>query len=622
MTALLLMAAGVPAGEAVAPPARIEQSSKSYLFEADGRFTLTSWFDLRVLSPEGAAASRIVPISFVHATERFSLIEAYTEHPDGRRISFDVVIAPHAAGAASYRDAAILTFPAVTVGSRLHARFRIERLKPSFPGVIALAEAPSFAVPVDRSELEVSLPAAIKVGVDASGFVEAPARKADGRVVRRWILSPHDMHVPQPDEVAPADYGPHLDLSNLPRWSDVANDYWSAAKDKESVSPAIQALADSLTTGISGQRAIVAALADWTRHDIRYRSVSLDEDGFVPVAADESLRARQADCKARVALLDALLKAKGIESSPVLLNTAPSYVPFPVPSPAAFNHVITYVPSIDQFVDTSDPLVEDIPFQDRGKMALIVRTGQIVTTPLPAEENGVNTQFSMTIAPDGTAAGTSVMSATGEMSFTLKLLRGAARRGGDGLATAMLAKEGGAGHGKFDIPASTDTELKAGYTLERVLAPADRGAFALPYGVTIEGIPAVLKRWQRDTSVPRICQPVRYTEHFDIGLPPGMRITLSPPKNIVDPNFSYHSRFVLARGVLRVSRTLERLTRGPSCPPAVEADIAALSRRASADLATKLVFTLAPSEKGRGAGGADVSSVSSLLLDHHHRGET
>ena len=76
---------------------------------------------------------------------------------------------------------------------------------------------------------------------------------------------------------------------------------------------------------------------------IHYVGLELYIGRYHPHPAEDVLSNEYGDCKDKHTLLAALLKAKGIESWPVLISGTRELDP-DLPSPAQFNHVITLVP--------------------------------------------------------------------------------------------------------------------------------------------------------------------------------------------------------------------------------------------------------------------------------------
>ena len=124
-------------------------------------------------------------------------------------------------------------------------------------------------------------------------------------------------------------------------------------------------------------------MSDWVRKNIRYVAVYVGDGGVVPHAAQAVLDNRYGDCKDHVALLEALLKAVAIESSPVLINFGNAYVLPKVPTLGLLNHAITYVPSLDLYLDsTATPIAAGyLPIPELGKPVVLTQSGKLARTP-------------------------------------------------------------------------------------------------------------------------------------------------------------------------------------------------------------------------------------------------
>jgi hypothetical protein len=78
------------------------------------------------------------------------------------------------------------------------------------------------------------------------------------------------------------------------------------------------------------------------QQQVRYIYVGLDGGNYKPATADETWTRRYGDCKAKTALLLALLRELGIEAEPVLANNSGTDdgLDARLPSPGMFNHVL------------------------------------------------------------------------------------------------------------------------------------------------------------------------------------------------------------------------------------------------------------------------------------------
>lgn len=85
-----------------------------------------------------------------------------------------------------------------------------------------------------------------------------------------------------------------------------------------------------------------AAALKMVQQDVRYIYVGLNGGNMTPAQADETWQRRYGDCKAKTALLLALLRELGIEAEPVLVNNsgADDGLNQRLPSPRMFDHVL------------------------------------------------------------------------------------------------------------------------------------------------------------------------------------------------------------------------------------------------------------------------------------------
>ena len=86
--------------------------------------------------------------------------------------------------------------------------------------------------------------------------------------------------------------------------------------------------------------------------------------------------------------------------------------------PLAFNHVITYLPSLDLYVDSTAQFAPFgiLPFGDTDKPVALTSLGRLGRTPrMRADVNVSRTKVSMVIHSDGTIEGTSTATMSGDL---------------------------------------------------------------------------------------------------------------------------------------------------------------------------------------------------------------
>ena len=98
--------------------------------------------------------------------------------------------------------------------------------------------------------------------------------------------------------------------------------------------------ADELIKGADTPTEKARRLYDFVARNVRYVSISLGVGRYQPHSASDVLQNGYGDCKDKHTLFSALLRAEGIQSYPVLIDSSRK-LDVDVPSPAQFDHVIT-----------------------------------------------------------------------------------------------------------------------------------------------------------------------------------------------------------------------------------------------------------------------------------------
>jgi len=388
----------------------IEKDLQTNVINGDGSFVLT--YDTRLIVNEERAVKTIAQrsISYNHTLETLDVIEAYTEKSDGRK----VVVQSNqikdqqerrSSDAPMFQDTRIkvVIFPDVAVGDRLVLRYKKNRTIALFPGQFEDLSTPAFH-PTKQFTLIYDLPDGMPLYADAKGFLASTPAGAPGRKVYRWDYVHSEKARIEQGAVSYLDYGQYLAVSTFANFGVFAHAYDVRAKEKSQASKKLSELAHTIAGSLNDSRAKAIALNDWVRKNIRYVAVYIGAGGVVPHAAETVLDNRYGDCKDHVAILEALLSAVGIDSTPALINASNAYTLQRVPTLGVLNHVITYVPSLNLYLDsTADSIAGGyLPVSDLGKPVVLTKTGTLANTPSTQDSNLVNkTVFK--ISPSGAA---------------------------------------------------------------------------------------------------------------------------------------------------------------------------------------------------------------------------
>src|SRR5262245_8824091 len=422
VTASLLLTASVlciPFG-AQAADYTYDTFHDEYVVEADGSYVEIMEVRETPLTRSAVEDMDQVDLSFSQNLAELDVLEAYVMKSDGRRIDVPkeaMKLQDDAAsdGAPMFTDEKhrIIIFPQLEPEDSIVYKVRIRQHVAYFPGHFLESWSFPSNVDVKDARIDISVPKEHPLFVDTAGFVAVDMKQGDaGRIHYRWTYN----KTQAPDyntrfSVSSFDFGARLHVSTMKDYRVLAKAYEARAADKAVPTDEIKQLADKLTKGVTDRHEMARRLYDWVNLNIRYVATYVGAGGYVPHAADEVLHNRYGDCKDHVAVLEALLAAKGIESSPAILNLGSSYLMPKVPSRTPFNHAITYLPEFDLFVDSTDRLA---PFgvlgdrvADKPVIVTKLRDPLMHTPALTAEDNGIEVTSEATLHPDGSVEGKS-----------------------------------------------------------------------------------------------------------------------------------------------------------------------------------------------------------------------
>jgi transglutaminase-like putative cysteine protease len=201
----------------------------------------------------------------------------------------------------------------------------------------------------------------------------------------------------------------HVNVSTYKTWEDVGRWYWGLIKDQFIPDDEVRRRAKSLTRGLSEERAKVRAIYDYVVQKTRYVALEFGIHGYKPYRCAEIFARGFGDCKDKATLVVTMLRALGIDATPVVVRTGNKGDIETTPaSLAPFDHMIAYVPSLDWYLDGTAEYsnLAELPAMDRGALALQVNAGnaKLVHLPDPPSSQSVNSyRIDATVAPGGAA---------------------------------------------------------------------------------------------------------------------------------------------------------------------------------------------------------------------------
>jgi cellulose synthase operon protein C len=212
--------------------------------------------------------------------------------------------------------------------------------------------------------------------------VKTKASEDEGIVVYRHVAKDVPGIKPEPGMPGWAEIARYLHVSTYRTWDDVGRWYWDLVREQLVVDEDIRAGVREALAGLppdADERAKVEALYEHVVRNTRYVGLEFGIHGYKPYRTTDVYSRRFGDCKDKASLLKVMLAEVGIDSHLVLVRTRDQgVVPGKPASLAVFNHAITYVPSLDLWLDGtaewSGPY--ELPAGDQGASVLVVKDGK------------------------------------------------------------------------------------------------------------------------------------------------------------------------------------------------------------------------------------------------------
>ena len=556
------------------PSYTVVKSSSKFEVNQDASYTQYLEEQARVDTQQGVRMLGERKISYNSTLENVEVLEAYTIQPDGTRIGvpLDKIRTQDetADDGAIYSDSKskVIIYPKLEVGSQVYYRAKSVQHTPEFPGHFFLWEHYSPHVRYENVTVELVHDVGIEVGVSTKGMqggkLDMPPKSQT--VAYKFTFKQDTAYPNEDSRVDLPDFAPHFAASTFKTYADVGQAYQVRAKEKAAVTPAIQALAQELVQKANAQTTLdkVKVLHHWVAQNIRYLGIYVGAGGYVPHDAQSILDNRYGDCKDHVVILESLLAAVGIESSPALINSGTAFLLPKLPTPGIFDHVITYVPSLNVFLDSTSRFAPlgTLPLGDMGKSVVLTATGALSRTPMTqTSKDRTESRIQMKLTRDGSIEGQSqakmfgvfeVASRNSQFNYQNKEQSDVVNR--------LLSRFQETGWGEIAKTEPTNFnvswQVNSTFELDPVVNVPGPSAMAIPVGLApgrMKGFADVVL--PKDRRFPTYCNSTQHEEWIDLAFPKDMKIT-RVPKGVTfsKGTLRYQSTYSLSGQVLKIKR--------------------------------------------------------------------
>jgi tetratricopeptide (TPR) repeat protein len=382
-------------------PMVIEHLDTMFRFASDGTGAKQITGVYLMQSEAAARQFGVLTIPFAAGNERVEIEYVRVRKPDGTLVetpASDAQEMPQEVTrqAPFYSDLKEKQVPVrnLRVGDRLEYKASVVRVKAEAPGEFWGQEDFGNGVVVLEESIELYLPKGKYVKVWSPDHAPVVTEQGEERVYR-WTgsqLKPtvvSEKEKREKEKKASAEAANQDPVKELNREGELEPVAWTTFKSWEAVGgwyrgleqgrmaadTAVKAKTAELIAGKATEEDKIRALYDFVSSQIRYIGVALGVGRYQPHEASEVLRNQYGDCKDKHTLLAAMLGAAGIHAEASLIGSG-IRMNEEVPSPAAFNHMITALPIGDKTIWV-DSTAEVAPYRMllptvRDKQTLVV----------------------------------------------------------------------------------------------------------------------------------------------------------------------------------------------------------------------------------------------------------
>jgi tetratricopeptide (TPR) repeat protein len=401
-------------------PYVVEKMATKVSFANDGTGTTEQATSVRVQSNSGVQKWGLLSFPYQSAEQTIDIKYVRVVKPDGRTVvtpednvqDLDSEITRAAPLYSDLREKHVAV-KSLAIGDEVEFQVLWRTSKPIAPGQfwyeydfardsIALDQRLEISVPAARAVL-VKGPVAPQTVTDSAGvrtyaWSQANLEDSPSKRITAQIIDAALGHLREPDVI----------LSSYQTWQEVGRWYWDLQKERVEPSADIRAKAAELTKDQTDTLVKLKAIYTFVSQKYRYIGIDFGIGRYQPHSADDILSNNFGDCKDKHTLLASLLQAAGIRAYPALISFRRN-TETDAPTPAQFDHVITYVPQGKDalWLDATSELAPMgfLAMPLRGKQALVITNEEeahLITTPGEPPLEGIKKfEVNGTLGADG-----------------------------------------------------------------------------------------------------------------------------------------------------------------------------------------------------------------------------
>lgn len=346
---------------------------------------------VRIVKPEGLAPSGSRSVIWDPDRQRLTL-HGLTLLRDGKTIDLlaggkDVLVLRREKNMERAmldgRMTASIQLKDLQVGDVVDWSYSLRHDEPLFGGRASHAERMAWTGTASRYRVRLLWPDGVPMTWKATPGLPTPKVSMTGKT-HELLVDVANATAPKPPTGAPARFQRvgRLEASTFRDWNEISarmEPLFTQASTLPATSP-LKAEAAAIAAASSDPKVRAFAALQLVEDKIRYLFLGMGEGGYRPTPADQTWSRRFGDCKAKTALLLALLRELGVEAEPVLVTTVGGDgLDARVPSAAQFNHVL-----VRARIDGADYWLDGTRTGDRGGLEALRPPGYRWALPVRA----------------------------------------------------------------------------------------------------------------------------------------------------------------------------------------------------------------------------------------------
>jgi transglutaminase-like putative cysteine protease len=593
---------------------RSERYVVAYTLNPDGTHVEEREEATKILKERALEYAKRKSITYSTSVQKADILAAYTQKADGRKVevskdSYQLTVNSGVKkGAPAFSDYTTteVIFPEVAVGDTVVLKYRITTIEPIFPGQFSVEETLTPVAAYDDVRLSIDYPTSLPVRLHATNLTLKTDEDRGNRHVTEWTYVNKAPMRPKRKDWSIMSHEDRIGFlaSTFKGYQEIAEAYALRANPKAAVTARIKGLADEITNEAPDQREAAKRLYEWVARKITYQGNCVGIGAVVPRDLDFVLDASAGDCKDHDTVLRALLAARGIKAVSALINAGSAYRLDPIPVVSSVNHVITFIPEWNLFLDsTSDSTPFGwLPASDMDKPILLsegYREGMRTPT-LDSSKNREVAKYKFAIAEDGSIEGKMEVQLSGMYAIMSRANdRDISPESEAEMMKAYFDRDGsGFGYGKVERedpkPFADTYRYSITFRAKDFLNLPGPGAMSTnaPFP-TIAPVYGYFRgsMAKEEEAKEIICAGGATIEEIEFTLPKSMKGPTVPKDLVIKtPAVDYASTYKLSGRTLKIRHAIEDRTRGMVCPIAKQHAYVDLFKKVQADLRAQVVY--------------------------------